>query len=302
LHLAGLWLWCGGFSRPELQSVLAPRDRDPVSLVGESFQEVFSPLGEASIISKINESGRPAEARPVALVTGAAKRLGAVMSRLLHGDGFDIAVHYNRSDDDAEKLVQELNASRAQSAFALQQDLADADCGTHLIAKLEAERGRLDLLVNNAAVFDRSPLDETDLATWERIQAINLRAPYFLSLNAAPLLRTTGGSIINIGDIHASRPRPDYSIYCTSKAGVVAMTQALALELAPEVRVNCVAPGAILWAASEDDELQAATVRATPLRRCGDPDDIAKAVSYLSTATYVTGHVLHVDGGRLLRA
>lgn len=224
------------------------------------------------------------------------------MARFLHAEGFDIAVHHHTSVDDAAALMDELNASRPRSAFALQQDLADPDCGHLLIDALARTSERLDLLVNNAAVFDRSPLESCAVATWEHVQAINLRAPYLLSIAAASLLRRTRGSIVNIGDIHATRPRKDYSMYCISKAGVVALTQSLALELAPDIRVNCVAPGAILWAASEDVELQAAAVKATPLQRCGEPSDIAEAVSYLAHARYITGHVMNVDGGRSLRA
>ena len=237
---------------------------------------------------------------PVALITGAAKRLGASTARALHGLGYDIVIHHHTSADEAQALAAELNAIRAASAITLCQDLLHPQAGAAIIAALGQQHGRLDLLVNNASVFDRTPLQHVDLAAWERIQTINLRAPYFLSLHAAPLLRASRGAIVNITDIHSERPRAEYSVYCASKAGLVAVTRGLALELAPEVRVNAVAPGPILWAASEDATLQAATLAGTPLARRGDPQDIAQAVCYLARAPFVTGHVLDVDGGRKL--
>lgn len=237
---------------------------------------------------------------PIALITGAAKRLGACTARALHRLGYDIVIHHHTSTDDALALAAELNAIRALSATTLGQDLAADDAGANIIAACRARHQRLDVLVNNASVFDRTALDSVDLAAWERIQAINLRAPYFLSVHAAPLLRATHGSIINITDIHSERPRAGYSAYCASKAGLVAVTRGLALELAPEVRVNAVAPGPILWAASEDAQLQAATLAGTPLARRGDPQDIAQAICYLVQAPFVTGHILDVDGGRSL--
>ncbi len=237
---------------------------------------------------------------PVALITGAAKRLGASTARALHDLGYDIVIHHHTSADEAQALAAELNAIRVASAITLCQDLMHPQAGAAIIAALGQQHGRLDLLVNNASVFDRTPLQHVDLAAWERIQAINLRAPYFLSLHAAPLLRASRGAIVNITDIHSERPRAEYSVYCASKAGLVAVTRGLALELAPEVRVNAVAPGPILWAASEDATLQAATLAGTPLARRGDPQDIAQAVCYLARAPFVTGHVLDVDGGRKL--
>lgn len=237
---------------------------------------------------------------PVALITGAAKRLGACTARALHGLGYDIVIHHYTSTSEAHALAAELNALRAASATTLCQDLAVADAGAEIVRVLRTQRARLDVLVNNASVFDRSPLAEITPSSWERIQAINLRAPYFLAVEAAPLLRATRGAIINITDIHSERPRVDYSAYCASKAGLVAVTRGLALELAPEVRVNGIAPGPILWAASEDAALQAATLAGTPLARRGEPDDIAQAVCYLARAPFVTGHILDVDGGRSL--
>ena len=243
----------------------------------------------------------PPSAPLVALITGAAKRLGATTARALHRLGYDIVIHHHTSGDDAARLAAELNGIRAESAVILCQDLADPQAGAAIVSALRGLRKRLDLLVNNASVFDRTPLAHVDLAAWERIQAINLRAPYFLAVHAAPLLTASHGAIVNITDIHSERPRADYSVYCASKAGLVAVTRALALDLAPAVRVNAVAPGPILWADSEDATLQAATIAGTPLARRGEPEDIAQAVCYLARAPFVTGHILDVDGGRSLK-
>ncbi|MCC6707572.1 MAG: pteridine reductase [Gammaproteobacteria bacterium] len=239
-------------------------------------------------------------APPVALITGAAKRLGACTARALHNLGYDIVIHHHTSVDEAHALAGELNALRAASAVTLCHDLATVDAGTAIIKALLDVRARLDVLVNNASVFDRTPIASVDVAAWDRIHAINVRTPYFLSLAAAPLLRASHGAIVNITDIHSERPRAEYSAYCASKSGLVAVTRGLALELAPQVRVNAIAPGPILWAASEDAALQSATLAGTPLARRGDPQDIAEAVCYLVRAPFVTGHVLDVDGGRHL--
>lgn len=237
---------------------------------------------------------------PVALVTGAAKRLGACTARALHALGYTLVIHHHLSSAEARALAANLNAARANSATTVSADLADADAAARIADAVADRHPGLDLLVNNASVFDASPLAQVDVAAWERIQAINLRAPYFLALACAPLLRARRGAIVNITDIHSERPRAGYSAYCASKAGLVAVTRGLALELAPEIRVNAVAPGPILWADSEDEALQAATLRGTPLARRGEPEDIAQAVCYLARAAYVTGHVLDVDGGRHL--
>lgn len=237
----------------------------------------------------------------VALVTGAAKRLGAVMVRALHDKGYNVVVHYHNSADDAQALATELNGIRAASAVTLREDFATGDPAASLIEAAARTWSRLDLLVNNASVFDKTPLNDIDLTAWERIHTINLRTPYFLSIAAAPMLRKTHGSIVNIGDIHAERPRLDFSAYCASKAGLVAITRSLAIEMAPAVRVNCVSPGAILWAANETKAVQENTIKATPLDRHGDPEDIAQAVCFLAEAKFVTGHTVNVDGGRVLR-
>lgn len=242
-----------------------------------------------------------AHSAPVALVTGAARRLGAVTARALHADGYTVVVHHHTSAAEALALAAGLNAARADSASTVAADLARVEAAETVVGAVTARYGRLDLLVNNASIFERSPRDRIDPAAFERLHAINVRAPYFLSIAATPWLRATRGAIVNITDVHAEHPRRDYAAYCASKAGLLAISRTLALELAPEVRVNCVAPGAILWAASEQDAaLQDAMVQATPLARVGDPQDIAAAVCYLAGATFVTGQVLNVDGGRTL--
>jgi pteridine reductase len=243
----------------------------------------------------------PVADRRVALVTGAAKRLGAAVARVLHARGYSVIIHFHRSVREAQMLVDEFNQARADSAVGVQQDLAAADAATAVAESIAQSWSRLDLLVNNASVFDRTPLEKIDLAAWERIQAINLRAPYFLSIRASQWLKSTSGSIVNIGDIHAERPRPEYSAYCASKAGLLAVTRSLAIDLAPEVRVNCVSPGAILWAASESEAVKENTIRSTPLQRQGEPEDIAEAVCFLAEAEFVTGHTVNVDGGRIVR-
>ncbi|MCZ6666215.1 MAG: pteridine reductase [Gammaproteobacteria bacterium] len=243
----------------------------------------------------------PVEDRQVALVTGAAKRLGAVMARVLHSRGYRVIIHFHRSSSAARALVDDLNQIRADSAISVQQDLTAEDAALTLADSIRRNCSRLDLLVNNASVFDKTPLNEIDVSTWDRIQAINVRAPYFLSIHAAEWLRRSSGSIVNIADIQGERPRLEYSAYCASKAGILAVTRSLAIDMAPLVRVNCVSPGAILWANNESEAVKENTIRSTPLQRHGTPEDIAEAVCYLAQARFVTGHTLNVDGGRIVR-
>jgi pteridine reductase len=252
-------------------------------------------LGANKIISNTNA--------PLALITGAAKRIGAAITTGLHDEGYNIAIHYHMSHSEASELASILNHKRAASAFTVKQDLCDESAAENLIDKLLQQSQRLDLLVNNASIFKSScginnrNIDEL----WDQMQTVNLRTPYLLSMQAAPLLRKHKGSIINITDINAERPRKNYTAYCASKAGLVSISRSLAVDLAPEIRVNCVAPGAILWASSEDIKTQKNIIDSTPLKRRGKPSDIAQAVRYLAGAQYVTGHILNVDGGRILR-
>ncbi len=237
---------------------------------------------------------------PVALVTGGGRRVGACIVRTLHGAGMRVAVHYNRSAGDAEALVAELDAARPGSAAAFALDLLDSAAIPDLVARVVARFERLDALVNNASTFYPSPVGSVGEREWADLVGTNLAAPFFACQAAAPVLAQHRGCIVNITDIHAERPLAGYPVYSAAKAGLVALTRSLAGELGPEVRVNAVAPGAILWAEHESDpETRAAIMAGTALRRMGKPEDIAGAVLYLvRDAPYVSGVILPVDGGR----
>ena len=239
---------------------------------------------------------------PVVLITGAARRIGAAVVRRLHAEGFDIALHYHRSKVEAQALAAELNAIRADSVLTLAADLAD-DARLATMAE-EAARwhGRLDALVNNASSFHATPVGGIDGTAWDNLFASNARAPLFLSQAAAPHLAAQQGAIVNMVDIYAERPLREHTVYGMAKAALVAMTQSLAIELAPQVRVNAIAPGAILWPEHGKDYTERdAMIASTPLKRCGDPEDIASTVLWLlRDAKFVTGQVIRVDGGRSL--
>jgi pteridine reductase len=236
----------------------------------------------------------------VALVTGTGRRLGTHIAQALHAEGWRVALHYYHSAAPALALREALNVARADSAMAIAADLRAHAALAEVVAAVQAAWGRLDALVNNAAVFFATPLSEATLAQWDEIMTINLQAPYFLSQAAAPLLKKSGGCIVNLTDIYAERPRADYAIYCASKAGLIGITRALARELAPGVRVNAVSPGAILWSSDATPAEQQAVLARTPLGRAGDPSDITVAVRYLIDSPYVTGQILTVDGGRTI--
>jgi pteridine reductase len=241
-------------------------------------------------------------ARPVALVTGSARRLGAAIARRLHADGYDVAIHCHASRVEADALAGELEAARAASTLVLQADLAQFDRLPELIAHTIGRFGRLDALVNNASSFFATPLGQATPDQWDALFNANARAPFFLSQAAAPHLRATHGAIVNMADIYAERPLRTHAVYGMSKAALVHMTRALALELGPDVRVNAIAPGAILWPDSgKDDAAKQALLDRTPLHRTGTPEEVASTVSWLlREATYMTGQVLRLDGGRLL--
>ncbi len=240
--------------------------------------------------------------RPVALVTGAARRIGAVIARTLHAAGYDLALHCRRSRAELETLVAELEAQRADSTLALQADLADAATLPALIDATVARFGRLDALVNNASTFYPTPLGTVTARQWDELFAANARAPLFLAQAAATHLKRSHGSIVNLTDIYAERPLHEHAVYGMSKAALAMATRALAQELAPEVRVNAVAPGAILWPEEGKREAErAALLSRIPLGRTGTPEDVAAAVLWLlRDATYVTGQTIRVDGGRML--
>lgn len=243
---------------------------------------------------------------PVALVTGAARRVGAEIARTLHAAGADLLLHYRSSGEAAGRLAAELNATRLGSAIAAQAELGEAAAMADLVAAAVARYGRLDALVNNASSFFATPLGGIDEAAWADLMGSNLKGPLFLAQAAAPHLRGSalpgGGAIVNITDIHAERPLKGYPLYCAAKAGLLGLTRALAVELGPQVRVNAVAPGAIAWPESGGDfppAAREAIVAHTLLKRVGAPADIARAVKFLVfDAPYVTGQVINVDGGR----
>ena len=243
----------------------------------------------------------PAEPRRVALITGAARRIGAVIARRLHAAGWDVALHCRRSRTELDALIAALERARASSTLALQADLDDVDALAPLVAKTIDRFGRLDALVNNASAFYPTPIEAATLAQWDQLFAANARAPFFLAQAAAPHLAKQNGAIVNLVDIYAENPLAEHPIYSMSKAALASMTKALARDLAPAVRVNGVAPGAILWPdAGKEDEDQRAVIERTPLKRIGTPDDIASAVSWLLDAPFVTGEIVRVDGGRHL--
>ena len=239
---------------------------------------------------------------PVALITGSARRIGATIARRLHADGFDLALHYRGAAAEMQALAVELEAVRAGSVLTLQADLSEFDRLPELVARTVGRFGRVDALVNNASTFQPTPLGTTTPAQWDTLFASNARAPFFLAQAAAPHLKASKGAIVNLVDIYAERPLREHPVYCMAKAALVMATRSLALELAPEVRVNAIAPGAILWAENEtSDAKQQAMLARTPLARTGTPAEVAEAVRWLlRDATYTTGQVIPLDGGRML--
>jgi pteridine reductase len=234
------------------------------------------------------------------LVTGAARRVGAAIARTLHAAGADVILHYRTSAAAAESLARELNEARARSAQTLQADLLDVNELAPCIDAAVGAFGRLDVLVNNASTFYPTPMGTITLKDWDDLMGTNVKAPLFLSQAAAPALRKSGGLIINLVDIHATRPLKRFAVYCTAKAALAMLTRALARELAPEVRVNGIAPGPIMWPEdAPDPQLKAKIISQTLLQRQGSPDDVARTALFLAAeAPYITGQILAVDGGR----
>jgi len=236
-----------------------------------------------------------------ALVTGAAKRIGAVVASTLHAAGANVAIHYNRSASEADELASRLNRARPKSAFTIAADILDIAAVERLAAQvLERTGGRLDVLVNNASNFYPTPIGTITLEQWDDLLGSNLKAPLFLSQALVPALRAARGVIVNIVDVHSQRPLRDHPVYGAAKAGLAMLTRSLAKDLGPDIRVNGVSPGAILWPdEGMSDALRAAIIKQTALKRSGEPEDIAAAVLFLvRDAPYVTGQIIAVDGGR----
>ncbi len=241
---------------------------------------------------------------PVALITGAARRIGAQLARRLHAENYRIVIHYLNSDAEAEALAEELNAIRVDSVITLRADLNQIGAIDALAAEAVSQWGRLDVLINNASSFYPTPVGQANPEQWDDLINSNLKAPFFLTQALAPALKKACGCVLNIADIHAARPLKNHPIYCAAKAGNVMLTKSLARELAPQVRVNGIAPGAILWPEqsaelSETDKQK--ILSKVPLGRNGAPTDIAETALFLiARAPYITGQIISVDGGRTL--
>lgn len=244
----------------------------------------------------------PEPGRKAVLITGGAKRIGAETSRTLHAAGMDIIIHYRSSQQEADELCYELNQLRENSAHVIQGDLDDDHVYSRIIEDAFEVWGRLDVLINNASSFFPTPIGTITLGHWHNLMNSNLKAPLFLSQAAAPYLKENNGCIINMVDIHAFRPMSKHPVYCAAKAGLAMLTQSLAKELGPEIRVNGIGPGAILWPENDMDEsTKEFIIQRTALKRHGEPKDIAKAILFLvRDAGYITGHIVPVDGGRSL--
>jgi pteridine reductase len=234
------------------------------------------------------------------LITGAARRIGASMATGLHEQGMNIIVHYRQSAEQAKTLCEKLNQKRSNSARLCQGDLNTVSDCEQIASDAIETFGRLDALINNASAFFPTPIGKATSSDWEELLNVNLKAPFFLSQACTPSLREQHGSIINLTDIYAEKPLAGHPIYSASKAGLLSLTRSLSQELSPEIRVNAVAPGAILWPeAGESEEVQTHIISRTPLNRLGDPLDITQTVLFLlRDAPFITGQVINVDGGR----
>ncbi len=248
-------------------------------------------------------SGAPGVNR-VALVTGGSRRIGRAIATHLHAIGFDIALHYHHSADSAQALAAELCATRPDSCRLFQADLADATQLDELANALLARYPAIHLLVNNASRFLPTPVASCSPAQFDALLGANLRGPYFLVQGLLPAMRSGDASVVNILDVHMEFPLQDFNVYGATKAGLAALTRSLAVELGPDIRVNGIAPGAILWPEGDDSydaAMREKTLRQTPLKRLGEPLDIARTVGFLATdAPFITGQVITVDGGRSL--
>lgn len=251
--------------------------------------------------------GAPADSK-VALVTGSAKRLGREIILSLHQAGYRVIVHCRQSTAEAEQLCRHLNQQKRDSACWLSADLNDDQALAEFVLKVPACFGRLDILVNNASSFYPTPVGTATLHQWDDLFGSNVKAPFFLTQALAAELAKRNGCVINMVDIHADKPLAQHAVYCMAKAALVMMTKSLARELAPTIRVNGIAPGAILWPETQTiaamptltDQDKAGILAQIPLGQLGQPTDIAQTVLFLATAPYITGQILAVDGGRSL--
>jgi pteridine reductase len=234
------------------------------------------------------------------LITGGARRVGAAIAKQLHGAGANLVVHYRNSAKDADALIASLNAARPESAAGFQADLLDIDRLPSLVEFGIRSFGGLDVLVNNASTFYETPIGKVTPKAWDDLLGTNLKVPLFLSQAAASALKKSGGLVLNIVDIHALRPLRNYTVYCAAKAGLHMLTRSLAKELGPEIRVNGISPGPVLWPEQGGDEkARAKIIQRTILQRMGTPEDIARtALFFAASAPFVTGQILAVDGGR----
>lgn len=240
----------------------------------------------------------------VALITGGSRRIGASIAKVLHENGFNLALHYRNSRAEAQALQKTLNDKRANSVVLIQADLHITQGLNTLVKSTVDSFKRLDLVINNASSFYSTPIGKATEHDWDDLIGSNLKAPFFLAQAAAPALKQSKGCIINIVDIHSERPLKEHPIYCMAKAGLAMMTKSLAKELGPEIRVNGISPGAILWPENDMDELtQQRIVSRNFLKRQGSPTDIAQTVLFLAMqAPYITGQIIAVDGGRGLNS
>ena len=246
----------------------------------------------------MNENG--SLAGKTVLITGGARRVGAVIGRTLHAAGANLVIHYRNSAKDAEGLAAELNADRAHSAALFHADLLELEKLPELVEFAARGFGSLDVLVNNASTFYPTKVGEITPRAWDDLMGSNLKVPLFLSQAAAPALRKSRGLILNIVDIHGMRPLRNYTVYCAAKAGLHMLTRSLAKELGPEIRVNGISPGPVLWPEQGGDEkMRAKIIQRTILQRMGTPEDIARtALFFAASAPFITGQILAVDGGR----
>jgi len=253
------------------------------------------------VLSLVYFGGTAVATQKIVLITGAARRIGAEIAKTFHAVGYGVVLHCRDSKEAADKLMASLNAERENSAWVLQADLQSVEAIRHMVSGAVEKNGRLDVLVNNASSFYETSVETTDEAQWNDLMGSNLKAPFFVSQAAYSALKKTQGSIVNIVDIYAKKALSSYPVYSTAKSGLYALTKSLAKELAPDIRVNGVSPGAILWPEKQSIEKSEEVLKKIPLQCQGKPSDIAKAVLFLARdASYITGQVLAVDGGKSL--